>query len=105
MKQINTFEDAKQAVAEKHIRFPIQHNGKGKKHLLNSDLKLLCGSSGMFNFSAFEDVVVIGGVLKVEAVMPRTGSVSHSDLFFPEMCEKCISKALKIKEYYESVAQ
>lgn len=42
-------------------KFRIQHNGKGKSHLMNDDLEILCRASGEFNFSDPRKLVIRDG--------------------------------------------
>ena len=52
------------------MEFKTQHNGKGKTHLLNNDLGVICKSKGEFNFSGYRTLIFEKGkFLKIQMVI------------------------------------
>lgn len=74
--------------------FSIQHNGRGKSHLVNEDAKtddIICGSFGSFNFTDTKNIVDRDGEL-YEVSIHRT----EFPIFTPYYCKKCIKKAKEL---------
>lgn len=70
------------------MEFKIQHNGKGKSHLLNNELDLLCKSKGEFNFSGYRTLVFEKG--KFFEKTDDYKQEVNEDLIEFEYCKKCL---------------
>jgi len=70
------------------MEYKIQHNGKGKNHLLNDDLHILCNSKGEFNFSGYRTLVFENG--KFFENMDGYKQEIKKDLLEFEYCKKCL---------------
>lgn len=81
-----------------------QGNGKGKSHLIGEE-SVLCGSFGMFNHTAWEDVIIKDGEFLEIAQIGRSyeNQYTANKIYEPGYCKKCLKKAMKI--YNESLNQ
>jgi hypothetical protein len=70
------------------MEFQIQHNGKGKSHLLNNDFELLCKSKGEFNFSGYRTLIFENGNF-FEKTDGYKQQVKEDFVKF-EYCKKCL---------------
>lgn len=68
--------------------YKVQHNGKGKSHLLNANLEILCGSKGEFNFSDPRKLVILNGKFYEEIFDSRQELTQ--DLLEFVYCKKCL---------------
>jgi|688.fasta_scaffold668599_3 hypothetical protein len=71
--------------------FRTQHNGKGKTHLLNDDLKTLCGCNGG-DFSPSERLVIDNGKFFLKDSLTQEISKDYLSVEFCNRCVKIITK-------------
>lgn len=75
------------------MEYFCQHNGKGKTHLLNDDLKVLCGSKGDFNFSDHYNLVIRGNEFYEKLQNPNYENKLDNIIVEHVYCSKCLKKA------------
>lgn len=67
--------------------YNIQHNGKGKNHLVN-DGKIICNSKGELLFTSTKNVIIENHKLyEIDSFTEQ-----KFDLFLPDYCKKCLNK-------------
>ena len=72
------------------MEFILQHNGKGKTHLLSNDLDLLCGSFGEFNFSPTTKLQFEND--NFYEIFEGAKTKISKELLEVEYCKKCLKK-------------
>ncbi len=70
------------------MEFKTQHNGKGKTHLLNNDLGVICKSKGEFNFSGYRTLIFEKGKF-FENTDGYKQEIKENLVEF-EYCKKCL---------------
>lgn len=77
------------------MKYPGQHNGKGKVHLIDENHNTLCGNSGDFNHSTYTDLLIEDKryfeVIEREEFPIKT-EISK-DYLYSVYCSKCLKKA------------
>jgi hypothetical protein len=71
------------------MNYSIQHNNKGKLHLIG-DNDIECGSSGVFLCTGAESVVFENG--KFYTIFNVYPVVSKQLIFESDYCKKCLNK-------------
>lgn len=69
------------------MTFEVQHNGKGKYHLIGNDF-ILCKSFGIFNYTKSDAVLLLDGNF-----YEQIGTMKLP-IFKDSYCKKCLKKAL-----------
>jgi hypothetical protein len=81
------------------MKFSLQHNGNGKKHLIpigTESSKEICGTSGVLLFTHTSDIELTNGAFYEIDPFAKTKTVVKSPVLELEYCKKCLKKAQKI---------
>lgn len=80
------------------MKYNVQHNGKGKYHLIDDEFDSLCGAENL-DFSSRENLIIESDTFYILNTVFETNTKQRvsKDLILVEYCQKCISKASKIE--------